>query len=114
MAAIAVTGAVAARVAVDDSAIEAAAKVYWDAHARYWAVLDEPDHTDADSDAVYYPKMEAYDALMELPASGLKGLGIKTKAYRHEWFHHIADYMDDGDLDVLLADIERLARRTHS
>ena len=114
VAAIAAGGAVAARLAVDDAAIEAAAKVYWSARSQYEAVLDIPEHTDEQADAFYWPRMAAYDAVMELPAHSLNDLQTKVRAYRIERFHHVGDYMPDEDLDVLLSDIERLAGEARS
>jgi len=114
VAAIAGAGAVAARVAVDDPVIEAAAKTYWAWEARFRALLDNPKHTDEQTKTFLELKLEAYDALMEVPASNLKGLAVKAQAYRHEWFDFVTEYMDNGDLGVLLEDIERLAGRAAS
>ena len=65
--------------------------------------------TDAELDAVLDARMDAYDAVMEMPASTLRGLGMKARIYRVETAPHIGDYMRDFDIHSLLSDIERLA-----
>ena len=112
VAVIAGAGAVTARVAVEDPAIEAAAEVYWAAEARLKAVPSP--HTDEEYRAVWNPTLAAYDALMKIPATSLKGCGIKARIYRHETLDLVDGYMNNFDLDGLLADIECLAGRARS
>ena len=81
--AIAGVGAVAPRVAVEDPAIEAAAEVYWAAKARRAEVPHSA--TDEEYHEIYFgPTFAAYDALMEIPATSLRGCGIKARIYRHQ------------------------------
>ena len=108
VAAIAGAGAVTARVAVEDPAIEAAAEVYWGAKARRAEVPHSA--TDEEYHEIYFgPTFAAYDALMKIPATSLRGCGIKARVYRHQTLDLVDGYMNNFDLDGLLADIERLA-----
>ncbi len=93
--------------------IEAAAATYWAAKAR----RDELPHsyTDEEYHEIYFdPTFAAYDALMKIPATSLKGCGIKARIYRHETLDLVDGYMNNFDLDGLLADIECLAGRAQS
>ena len=90
-----------------DAAIEAAAAAYWEASERSRALPSDP--TDAEYDALYDAKMEPYDAAMKIPATTMRGLGIKAQMYRFEMFPLVSSYMVDSDLGALLSDIERLS-----
>ena len=93
------------RLDLSDPAIEAAAAVYWTWKERQNAL--SYDHTDEESDAIYHPMMQAYDALMAIPATNARELGIKARIYAGEIFPCCSCY-DSPDITGILSDAERL------
>lgn len=91
------------------SFIDFLAETYHQAQARYMNALSSPHCSDHEADALRRPVQDAYETLMRQPPSDLRALAVKASTYRKEALPDLRDDVRCHDLEMLLADIERLA-----
>ena len=114
VAAIAGGGAVAARLAVDDLSVEAAARTFWEVDARYLAALNNPGLTEDEAIVYFEPWIDARDRLMAIPSSSAKDRAAKVRVARKVWDGCNVKIEDPERLGGMFADIERFGGEVSS